>query len=394
MNNLIKCLLILLCLCFSNLVKAKEYSLNFYVDDNMVNAYSRTTDYFHGEMVRWINEVNDYYINSNVDLKVKVANVFFGDYSSGGSVRNPSTLLNDMVASRNAFIDLDNNADRFGADYSVGVFLTLTGVCGKASSVNGGLNANSLQTVLRFHCDSDTLAHELGHLMGLAHGNQVATCLNNTAHRNGSVTSYAKGYAVTNCDGNLATDEFGTLMVHNYMYNSNMENSTANNVFMFSNANISRSSCGDGACGSATTGDASRALNIYKNTYASYESPDVDTLNYSGNNLTSCISNKYSGIEISQLVTLSCSNSLISDLGGITQLTSMSIIDLSNNNINAVHQLGRLNNSTVATVNLLGNDAAICSQLDALDTKFPGKIQRPSKCLNMGALVATLALLM
>lgn len=104
----------------------------------------------------------------------------------------------------------------------------------------------------------------------------------------------------------------------------------------------------------------------------------------------------------SELSVLSCSNSQITVLGNIAQLTGLRFIDLGNNKITNITPLESLtnlgglnlaNNSirdisalinlrSLVSVSLEGNNEIPCSQLRTLENRLKVNLTRPSACQN------------
>jgi Leucine-rich repeat (LRR) protein len=104
----------------------------------------------------------------------------------------------------------------------------------------------------------------------------------------------------------------------------------------------------------------------------------------------------------SELSVLSCSNSQITALGNIGQLTELRFIDLGNNKITNITPLEKLtklgglnlannqikdistliNLRSLVSVSLEGNNEIPCSQLRVLDDRLKENLTRPSACEN------------
>lgn len=103
-----------------------------------------------------------------------------------------------------------------------------------------------------------------------------------------------------------------------------------------------------------------------------------------------------------ELSALSCSNSQITVLGNIGQLTELRFIDLGNNKITNITPLEKLtklgglnlaNNSindistlinlrSLVSVSLEGNNDIPCSQLRTLESRLKENLKRPESCAN------------
>ncbi|MBF0428855.1 MAG: hypothetical protein HQL94_08035 [Magnetococcales bacterium] len=211
----------------------------------------------------YIDELNQYYKNSKVELQAKLVNVTFAKIVSVEAVK----ILEDMQQEKNGFTNLFQQAKTLKADFTVAVAdkLTISNKpgCGRALAVNQTREAiSSLRNALmvfNFVCGSHTLAHELGHLMGLNHGSLVNSCEPNHGHQS-AIAPYANGYGLGNCDSQPQPGEFGTIMVGGWM--GKVYGNDKASLRMFSNPRIRDPRCGiKQICGDPATGDAARALN-------------------------------------------------------------------------------------------------------------------------------------
>jgi hypothetical protein len=377
------------------------------VDDNMVTTIKTQNDW-RAEVDQMLFEANEIYDDSGVAINLVSSHVDFRNFTYTTS----AGLLSEIAAEDNEFVNILRDSDRHGADYIVALTeLDALNLCGQAISVNTSqATISSTDQAIALSdpdCGQDTFVHELGHLMGLAHGDQVSAARNNTVHST-ALTNYAKGWGNTDtlesagdtwADENRESGEYGTLMVGNHiMY---WTGTTWNvRVPLFSSINNFHVLCGtdisgnDIPCGDATNGDAARALNENSLTYAGHEAKDADHLSYADSQLTTCLTNGYSDVEVVDLQTLNCSSKSISGLVGVEQLSSLRNVDLSNNSIVNVSPLESLSSSNIQTINLLGNNNALCHQLDNLDAKFPGSVTMPDSCFNLGAFIPVLSLLL
>jgi hypothetical protein len=182
-----------------------------------------------------------------------------------------------MEHERNGFEALFQKAYEYGADYTVAMpsKLLMNGKpgCGRAYAVNKTIEAISdprrAFAVVNFVCGAHTLAHELGHLMGLNHGSLVARCNPGMGHTT-AITPYANGYAEGNCDGKPQAGEFGDIMVGGHM--REIMGNDKGNLSMFSNPRIHDERCGPNqTCGDPLTGDAARALSENAHYYAGHK---------------------------------------------------------------------------------------------------------------------------
>lgn len=330
----------------------------------------------------YVAELNSYYRNSGVVLQAEIADVEFSRIEAVDVMQ----ILDDMAHQQNGFDTMFKKADEFGADYTIVMSskLMIHGKrwCGRAVAVNKTLESiastRNSYAVINFICGSHTLAHELGHLMGLNHGVLVDQCQPKTGHTS-AIAPYANGYAEGNCDGEPQPGEFGTIMVGGHM--SEINGNNKGSLSIFSNPRIRDGRCGvNQICGDPAIGDAARALNENARYYAMHEEPDVHTLHYGSVELLACISNKYRGKEIAELEELACANADISKVTGIEKLSALRRIDLTGNRLVDISPLEQLPADRIETIDLQGNDRLSCSSLNGLAGRFPGKVLRPIRC--------------
>lgn len=352
-------------------------------DDLGLDATQRQAT--QAKLESYVAELNGYYRNSEVMLQAEIVDVEFSRIEATDVMR----ILDDMAHQQNGFDALFKKADEFGADYTVVMSnkLMVHGKpgCGRAVAVNKALESiastRNSYAVINIICGSHTLAHELGHLMGLNHGVLVDQCQPKTGHSS-AIATYANGYAEGNCDGEPQPGEFGTIMVGGHM--SEINGNNKGSLPMFSNPRIRDERCGvNQICGDPVIGDAARALNENSRYYALHEEPDVHTLYYGNVELLACISSKYRGKEITELEELSCPNAGISKVTGIEILSALRRIDLSGNRLADISQLEQFPAGRIEKIDLQGNERLSCSSLDSLAGKFPGKVVRPIRCVQM-----------
>ncbi|MBF0190381.1 MAG: hypothetical protein HQL99_04440 [Magnetococcales bacterium] len=278
--------------------------------------------------------LNRYYRDSQVAMQAKIVAVAFTRMPNDEAVE----ILEDMRHERQGFAGLFREADRWGADFTVAATrsLTLRGKpgCGRALAVNQTRAAisTSRNALMVYNpvCGAHTLAHELGHLMGLNHGRMVDGCQPGQGHTS-ALTPYALGHGVGNCDGRPQSGEFGTIMVGGWMKQV-LGHDKASLPF-FSNPRLRDPRCGVAQrCGDPETGDAARVLNEHAAVYAAHEEADVDTLPFGDPGLRACLDQHGSGVEIAALKQLICPDRNIFDLTGLESLTALDHLDLSGNN--------------------------------------------------------------
>lgn len=257
-----------------------------------------------------VEELNGYYRASDVALRAEIVNVAFSPITTAVDV----DIIKDMALERNGFDDMFERADEFGADYTIAMVseLLIFGKrgCGRAYAVNKTLaeisSTRRAFAVIDFACQAHTLAHELGHLMGLNHGVIVDRCDQKKGHL-AAIAPYALGYGEGNCDGKPQPGEFGTIMVGGYMKQVNGDDQSS--LRMFSNPRIRDERCGvSKVCGDPGIGDEARVLNDNARYYAAHEEPDVQVPDDERAGLGECLNKKYRGKEIVELKEFDCPN--------------------------------------------------------------------------------------
>ncbi|MBS4096082.1 MAG: hypothetical protein KGZ83_04500 [Sulfuricella sp.] len=364
---------------------AETIGLRFVVDNDLVAGRMQRPS-IQTALGKWVAELNGYYRDSEVNLQAEIVAV---DFTAVGS-KEVMQILEDMAKERNGFTAMFGRADEFGADYTVAVVshLLIRGKlgCGRAFAVNKTLEAISISrtafAAIDFACGAHTLAHELGHLMGLNHGSLVDQCDPGKNHTV-AIAPYALGYGVGNCDGKPQAGEFGDIMVGGWMRQIN--GNGKGNLPIFSNPRIRDSRCGlEGICGDPISGDAARALNENARRYAAHEEPDVHVLYYEDAALRACIVEKYRGTEIADLSELACPLASIVSLAGMERLMALRNIDLAGNDIRDASPLEMLPAEKILRLDLRGNHRISCQSLDRLSAKLSGKLVRPATCRAVG----------
>lgn len=359
---------------------AQVIGLRFIVDASL-GATPQQRHQIGGRLHQQVEELNGYYVSSKVVLRAQVVDVSFASILSIDAIQ----ILEDMRLERGGFESMFSRANEIGADYTIALAtdLTLRGrpSCGRAFAVNKSVAAISTSRtaflVMGATCKAQTLAHELGHLMGLNHGALIAKCTGNRTHM-AAIAPYANGWGQGHCDGVPQEGAFGTIMVGGYMKHVDGKNG---GLPMFSNPRIEDPRCGPmRRCGDLLLGDSARALNEYAHLYAAHEEPDVHTLAFPSPELKACIVEKYRGVEIVDMKELICPGRGIRTLAGIEQLQALTSIDVSNNAI-AEDSLAQLDALTkLATVDLRGNEAMACASLAQLARRQDLKVIAPVRC--------------
>ena len=383
MNRLKITAVLALALCSVTCAFAETIGIRFIVSNDLgltVDQQQTTRD----KLEKYVVELNDRYRNSEVALIAEIVQIEFSKIESVDDLQ----IIDDMAHERNAFSAMFQRADELGADYTVAMPSKLMARgkqgCGRAYAVNQSVEAISSTrkafAVINFVCGAHTLAHELGHLMGLNHGTLVDSCHPKMGHTS-AITPYANGYAEGNCDGQLQAGEFGDIMVGGHT--REITGNDKGNLALFSNPRIHDQRCGARQiCGDPVIGDAARALNENAHYFAAHEEPDVHILHYEDAELSACIGKNYRGKEIVELEDLLCPDAGISSVAGIEKLAALRRIDLSGNRLENVGPLGQLSSDRIEKIDLSGNDRLSCSSLDELVRRFPDKVVRPIGCLS------------
>lgn len=377
---------LVLAACFAAGAFAETIGIRFVVSDDLGRAAAQQK-ITQAKLEQYVAELNGYYRNSEVALSAEIVQIEFATIEPVDDV----LIIDDMAHERNGFATMFRRANEFGADYTIAMVgrLLVLGKpgCGRAYAVNQSIEAISSThkafAVVNFICGAHTLAHELGHLMGLNHGALIAQCQHDKTNLS-AIAPYANGYGEGSCDGKPQQGEFGDIMVGGGMRDINGDDKSS--LRMFSNPRIYDERCGKNkTCGDIAIGDAARALNENAHYYASHEEPDVHTLHYGSVELLECINKKYRGKEIVELQELACPNFGIGNITGMERLTALRRIDLSGNSIEDVGPLGKLLADRVEKIDLRGNNRVTCKSLNGLEDKFPGKVLRPASCLADGS---------
>ncbi|MBF0260799.1 MAG: hypothetical protein HQL97_03010 [Magnetococcales bacterium] len=237
------------------------FGIRFLVNDTLGGdepARAAIRQRLHGQ----VTTVNGYYRESRVELRAEVADIAFVPIAEQEVI----DILAAMRGEHHGFAGLYCQAGEHGAAYTVAVtrhLLRGKRGCGRAIAVNKHPEQSSRPEnglmVYDIVCGAHTLAHELGHLMGLNHGRLVDACQPGQGHAT-AIAPYALGYGVGNCDGAPQPGEFGTIMVGGWMKRVMGDDKAS--LPLFSNPRLHDPRCGlSGICGDPEHGDEARALN-------------------------------------------------------------------------------------------------------------------------------------
>ncbi|WP_344809491.1 RICIN domain-containing protein [Allohahella marinimesophila] len=184
----------------------------------------------------WVNQINGYYTNSKIDIKLNLVGTQY-HYESGNSVT-------DLITNLQKDSSIRSKRDSLGADFVV--MMSSKANCGIGYVT---MSSQYAYSVVGPKCGPMTMAHELGHNMGLDHSRKQGKT-------SGSRYSYALGYGVDY--------SFATIMSYAHLYGSSR-------IGKFSNPNVS---CNGKPCGVPAgkwnEADAARALQNVRNELSNY----------------------------------------------------------------------------------------------------------------------------
>lgn len=203
--------------------------------DLMVVYDSYSKQYFNNQpstAIRgWVDQVNAAMQNSQVDVQIRLVGTVEREVAGSDMGSVLGNLRTDSFVAQ--------KRSEFGADY-----VTLVDSSGNCGVGYVAVDRNYAFNVVGPKCGALTMAHELGHTLGLAHSRRQGDT-------RGARYSYAMGHGVDN--------SFATIMTYEWLFN-------APKVAKYSNPNIS---CNGRPCGVpdgySNSADAARAINNVKN---------------------------------------------------------------------------------------------------------------------------------
>jgi hypothetical protein len=335
----------------------------------------------------YIDATNDSYATSNIDMTFSLAE---GQLIPGvDDTRNDNddqnydtdTALRDLTASRGVFANVGALRNTFGADFVV-LLREIQDTGGLGWVDNIGNRDDLAFNVVRIKNPLSSFTHELGHNMGLAHSRrQVA------GGGVAGIEPYAAGHGLDRVIG--SENGFVTIMAYNTAFNR------APSIDVISNPNIdcttttSTTPCGVNESNSTDGANAARVLQERRADYGNYRlSPTLGSVSFSDSNLSSCIAPSQN-VLIPNYSNMECTNLNIESLNGVENLTSLTFVNVQDNNLFSLQPLFELPNLVSAVVS--GNDRAICSHLTQLESKLgSGNVVRSSKCFPLAATLVSI----
>ncbi|MCW7536909.1 RICIN domain-containing protein [Aquabacterium sp. A7-Y] len=199
--------------------------------DLLVLYDSHTANHFKGQpqtaIRSWVEQVNTIYANSQVDVQLRLVGTQQHDA--------PGSDMGDVLSQLRRNSSIAAKRDQVGADFVTQ--LHRHGQCGVAYMA---VSASAAYSVVGPQCGPFTLAHELGHNMGLSHSRRQGDT-------GGARYAYALGHGVDRL--------FGTIMSYAHLFN-------APRVGKFSNPRLT---CSGVPCGvpegQSQQADAAKAIN-------------------------------------------------------------------------------------------------------------------------------------
>ncbi|WP_044403153.1 zinc-dependent metalloprotease family protein, partial [Pseudomonas sp. FeS53a] len=202
----------------------------------------------------YIEYANNAYKKSNVNLRLRLVHRQLLDWAS-----YPTVSSRDLAAFA-ADSRVQQLRETYGADMVHLIGRTQDGqgygVCGIGYVLSGQKNsgtfnsgsANSAYAITGVDCSLSTMAHEIGHNMGLRHSyeqDQTEGYYQSDWHQ--GTFEWSRGYGVQG--------QFSTIMGYPHVFNARVQ------APLFSSPRVVDSTCANQACGQENHADAARALN-------------------------------------------------------------------------------------------------------------------------------------
>lgn len=257
MRNIFKGLKHILCASLFVVIAVPSFAANNVID--VLVVYSKSVaDTYGGDPITRINQLfqvtNQIYLDSGVDLEIRVANTLMVDYTDDNSAE---TALSDITYNRHeAFKDVAAMRSQAKADMVIFYrpFKAVHGNCGLAwvggSDTEGDFSDPQLKDYMYAHiafdgCGDYMTAHELGHNMGLRHSRKQ--------DGEGGTFHYALGHGEDN--------QFTTIMAYQSAFNVDYWDGK---VYKFSSPQLNCKGfpCGIDRNDTVSGADAVYALNI------------------------------------------------------------------------------------------------------------------------------------
>ncbi len=278
------------------------------------------------------------------------------------------------------FVDSVEEAAESIVDFTLGVaqdIADLVGIDDEEIPIPNLKQHKYFVSVVNFDNRALTLAHELGHNMGLIHGdhviNECGFVENYFDNRGYGIADYAGGFGTGDCDGIREPGEYGTIMVGNY------GDGPVSPIFSH-RAYSAQCGLSGGVCGDEKA-DAARALNENLARY-NKQFTDVAELDYSDSNLKDCFQHNYLDQEVIFFNSMGCVGLGIKDISGINQLHSLKQIDLSDNDLINARELLDFNPDNMELINLQGNNHLLCYDFNKFIDRFGNAVLLPDQCFD------------
>ncbi|NTS76767.1 hypothetical protein HR060_07775 [Catenovulum sp. SM1970] len=314
-------------------------------------VYADPLEQEHGNLIaprvdNLINFSNQVYADSQVHIRLNNVGVRKLNYPETSSTPF-QTILEDLnTAAHWSLVDAYRAKGILGADMLVYLRGDVTGtdsdIAGYAYlNSDVASSADSMVSIVMLGTgNNDTLAHELGHNLGLAHSRLQGDI--------GATFHFALGHIEPNV--------FNTVMAY--------QQDNERQALVFSNPNLDCFGlpCGIDRNDTEHGADAAYALNqvrfeaqdlVAPRTLDNVTSKIVDT------NLKTCIETQLTALNaqsVAPVVSLSCPNLGISDLTGLGQFVNLTALNLSSNAITDIGELATLTQLT--TLNLNNNNVS------------------------------------
>ena len=257
MKKLLACLALLLLAPFTHAATTEPRTVDLlvlYTKDAQALPNGRD---MNARIASYIEYANNAYKKSNVNLRLRLVNAQPLTWAS-----YPTISDKDLSAFA-ADPRVQQLRETYGADVVQLISRTQVGqgygVCGIGYVLSGPKNSGTFQNgawasaygITGVDCSLSTMAHEIGHNMGLRHSYEqdqtegYYTYLARGIHQ--GTYEWGRGYGVQG--------RFSTIMAYPQVFNASVQ------APLFSTPNVVDTTCANQACGRASFADAARALN-------------------------------------------------------------------------------------------------------------------------------------